>query len=262
MDLGIMGKAALVAGSSAGMGKEAARALAREGARLVMSARGEERLLAAAQEIRMETGADIATVAADHGTVAGRQALQAACGKPDILVATCAPPRITETYLAIEPEEWIDALSATLVGPVELIRAFSGGMADRGFGRIVMIGTGAAKNPAEIRLLSGPARAALCNYTVAVAKGLIARNVTINNILPGMFHTATIRERFEAMASERGTSYEAETQRFAEEWRIPAKRFGDPADVGAFVAMLCSRYGSFISGQSLVIDGALTNAVF
>ena len=262
MDLGIAGRKALLAGASAGMGKACARALAGEGAEIVMSARGAERLSAAAAEIAAETGASVTSVVADHGTAGGRAALIAACPDPDLLVITCAPPRVTDSYQAIEASEWTETLETTLVGPIELMRAMLEGMASRGYGRVVNIGTGAAKFPAEIRLLSGPARAALCNYTAAVAKRLAARNVSINNILPGMFHTATIRERFEALAAENGTSYELETRKFATEWRIPAGRFGDPADVGAFCALLCSRYASFITGQSLVMDGGLINAVF
>jgi len=262
MDLGISGRTELLAGASAGMGRACALALAREGAHIVISARGAARLAAAAAEIAETTGAKVTPVTADHGTAEGRAALLAACPAPDIMVITCAPPRMTESYLGIEPEEWLDTLDTTLVGPIELMRAILPGMAARGYGRVVNIGTGAAKFPAEIRLLSGPARAALGNYTVAVSKKLARHNVSINNILPGMFHTATIRERFEERAAANGTSYEIETQKFADEWRIPAGRFGDAADVGAFCAMLCSQYASFMTGQSIVIDGGVINSVF
>jgi 3-oxoacyl-[acyl-carrier protein] reductase len=261
MDLGIAGKKAVLAGSSAGMGKACAMTLAREGAEIVMSARGEARLLAAAAEISAETGAKVTPVVADHGAPEGRAALLAACPDPDILVITCAPPRFTPSFRDVEPDEWSESLTTTLVGPIELMRAVMDGMASRGYGRIVNIGTGAAKAPAEIRLLSGPARAALCNYSVAVSKRLAKHNVSVNNILPGMFHTATTRERFDAMAAENGTTYDAEVEKFAADWRIPAGRFGDTADVGAFCALLCSRYASFITGQSLVIDGGLINVV-
>lgn len=262
MDLGLKGKRALLAGSSAGMGKEVARALAGEGAELFMSARGEERLLAAAREIGDATGARITPIVADHGTAGGRAALLTVCPEPDILVITCSPPRPTGSFREVEAAEWMETLETTLVGPIELMRAVLDGMAARGFGRIVNISTGAAKNPHEMRLLSGPARAALANYSVSVAKRLAPRNVTINAVLPGMFDTPGSRAMMDARAAANGTSYEEEVAAFVRTIGIPTGRFGDPADVGAFVAMLCGRFGSFVTGQSLVIDGGLTNSVF
>ena len=81
------------------------------------------------------------------------------------------------------------------ISPVEFMRATIGGMADRGWGRIVNIGTVAAKHPTEVRLLSGAPRAALVNYTAAVARKVARQGVIINNLLPGMYHTATIHDR-------------------------------------------------------------------
>ncbi|WBH17796.1 SDR family oxidoreductase [Sphingomonas radiodurans] len=262
MDLGLSGKTALLAGASAGMGKEAARALAREGVSLVISARGADRLHATAQEIAGESGVSVVPVVADHGTAEGRAALLAACPAPDILIVTCSPPRATTGYRDVEAAEWMETLEATLVGPIELARLVLDGMAERKFGRIVNIGTGAAKNPHEMRLLSGPARAALANWQVAVSKRLIRDNVTINSVLPGMFDTPGSRDMLEARAAKRGTSFEEEKRHFIDTIGIPAGRFGDPADVGAFCAMLCGRYASFVTGQSIIIDGGLINAVF
>ncbi len=262
MDLGIAGRTALVAGGSAGLGKASAKALAREGVDLVVSARGEARLLAAAREIREDSGARVTPVVADHATSGGRAALLAACPAPDILVITCSPPKTTEDYHHIEVDDWRESLDTTLIGPIELMRATLDGMVARGFGRVVNIGTGAAKNPAEIRLLSGPSRAALCNYTVAISKRVARHNVIINNLLPGMYHTATIEERFNAAAAANGTTYEEETARFVDRWRIPSGAFGDPDDFGAFCALFCSRFARNTVGQSLVIDGGLTNVLF
>jgi 3-oxoacyl-[acyl-carrier protein] reductase len=110
--------------------------------------------------------------------------------------------------------------------------------------------------------LSGPPRAALVNYTVAVARAVARDNVTINNILPGMHHTDSVRENFGARAAAKGTSYDAEVQHFIDRFRIPANRFGNPGDVGAFVAILCSEFASYTTGQSLCIDGGVSNSTF
>jgi 3-oxoacyl-[acyl-carrier protein] reductase len=262
MDMGIRGKKAIVAGGSAGMGKAAALALAREGAELVILARGLERLLAAANEITAETGSKVTAVVGDHSTAVGREALLRACPEPDILVITSGPPRMLSGYDDASEQDWLKSFQTTLMGPIELMKATVAGMADRGFGRVVNIGTVAAKTPVEARLLSGPMRSALCNYTGAVARRVAPQNVAINNILPGMFHTAGSRELFERKATATGTNYDLETQRWSEESGIPAARFGDAEDVGALCALLCSRYASYVIGQAIVIDGGLMRSVF
>jgi len=262
MELGIKGRKAIVAGGSAGMGKESALALAREGVDVFLSARGEARLQASAHEISLATGARVVPIVADHGTTDGRARLLAVCPEPDILVITCSPPRFLASYLDPEPDEWASALSTTLIGPVELMRATVGGMAERGFGRVVNIGTIAAKRPHESRLLSGPPRAALCNYSAAIASGLAKSNVAINSILPGMFHTDSMDLRFEALAKQNGTTFEQEQDKWIAYVGIPAMKLGDAKDVGALCALLCSQFASFIIGQSIVVDGGQLSSTF
>lgn len=262
MDLGIRGKKAIVAGGSAGMGKATAVALAREGAELTIFARGEERLVAAAREIAAETGSNVTPVVGDHSTAKGRGALLKACPDPDILVVTSGPPRMLSGYEEATEEDWLRSFYTTLIGPIELMKATVAGMAERGYGRVVNIGTIAAKTPVEARLLSGPMRSALCNYSGAVGRKLASKNVAINNILPGMFHTAGSRGLFEQKATANGTTYEVETQRWATDMEVPSAKLGDPEDVGAFCALLCSRYASYVVGQSIVMDGGLLRTVF
>lgn len=262
MDLGIAGKKAIVNGGSAGMGRGSVLALAREGVELYVSARGEERLLKTCEDIAAETGSSITPIVADHATDEGRETILAACPEPDILVGTCAPPPFTGDYRSVENSDWLGNLEVTLLSPVQFMKAVVPGMAERGWGRVVNIGTGAAKYPAQVRILSGPPRAALVNYSVAVAKVVAGSNVMINNVLPGMHHTASIEDRYNALAEEKGTSYDEEIQKFVDDWKIPAGKFGSAEDLGAFVAMFCSQQAAFVAGQSLVIDGGQTNSTF
>lgn len=262
MDLGIQGKKAIVAGGSGGLGKGSARALAREGVEVFIVARSEPRLSRTTEEIAAETGASVTAVQADHSTLEGRAKILAACPDPDILVTTCTPPAMTGDYQAIDVEHWRQTFDLTLLAPIELMRALIPGMVERGFGRVVNIGTGAAKNPQEVRLLSGAPRAALVNYSVAVSKAVARHNVIVNCLLPGMFHTDSMQDIFSKRADENGTSYEAETRAFAEEWRIPTRNFGNPDDLGAICAIFCSKYVSNVVGQSLLLDGGLTNTTF
>lgn len=262
MDLGIRGRRAIVNGGSAGLGRGSALALAREGVTLVISARGEERLRQTCAEIARETGVTVTPVAADHSTPAGRAKILAECPNPDILVMTCSPPQVTGDYLAIEPEDWQANLAVTLISPVEFIRATIGGMIERKWGRIVNIGTGAAKYPIEIRILSGAPRAALNNYMVAVSKKVASHNVILNNLLPGMHHTAGIEQGFNTRAAANGTTYDEEVTKFACEFRIPQGGFGDADDFGVFCALLCSQQAKYVVGQSLAIDGGVGNSTF
>jgi 3-oxoacyl-[acyl-carrier protein] reductase len=262
LDLGIKGRKAIVNGGSAGMGRSAVRALAREGVEVFVSARGEERLVRACREIAAETGATITPVCADHASDEGRERILAACPDPDILVATCAPPPMTPDYRAITDEQWREAIDISLLSPIAFMRRVLDGMVERRWGRVVNIATVAAKYPGEIRALSGSTRAALVNYTVAVSKIVARHNVVINNLLPGMHHTATVEEQFTARAKAKGTSYEEEVAEFVRDWRIASGRFGNADDVGAFVAMFCSEYANYITGQSLVIDGGATTSTF
>lgn len=262
MDLGIRGRKALVNGGSAGMGRSAAQALAREGVEVFISARTEERLVRACEEIAQETGARVTPVCADHSSEEGRAKILAACPDPDILVGTCAPPPMTPDYRAVTDEQWLSAIEISLLSPVRFMREVIDGMVERKWGRIVNIATVAAKYPAEIRLLSGSTRAALSNYSVAVSKVVAKHNVVINNLLPGMHHSAFVEKQFNERAAAAGITYDELVEQFAKEWNIAAGRFGDCDDVGDFVAMFCSQQVNYITGQSLVIDGGATNSTF
>ena len=262
MDLGIKGRKVIVNGGSAGMGKSSVLALAREGAEVYVSARGEERLLEACDDISRKTGATVVPVVADHSTVEGREKILAACPDPDILVGTCAPPPFTPDYRAITEEDWQSAIEISLLSPVAFMKAVLDGMVERRWGRIVNIATVAAKFPGEIRVLSGSTRAALSNYTVAVSKVVAKHNVVINNILPGMHHTPTVDDMFAKRAEAEGITFDEVVANFSKEWHIACDRFGDPDDVGAFVALFCSHHANYITGQSLVIDGGATTATF
>jgi 3-oxoacyl-[acyl-carrier protein] reductase len=262
MDLGIRGRKALVNGGSAGMGKAAAFALAREGVDLVLSARGEVRLYATAEEISAATGVRVVPVAADHSSCEGMARILAACPQPDILVGTCSPPPMTENYRSIDAAQWQASLDTGLLSPVHFINAVLGGMVERRWGRIVNIATIAAKYPLELRILSGAPRAALINYSGAVALRVARHGVTINNVLPGMFHSAFTKDQFEARAAANGTTYDDEVARFVHDYRIAAGRFGDTDDVGALVAWLCSRFAGYLTGQSIVMDGGATRSTF
>jgi 3-oxoacyl-[acyl-carrier protein] reductase len=252
MDLGISGRTAIVCGASAGLGRGAGRALAREGVRLIMAARGEERLLRTADEIAAETGASVTTVVCDVTTEAGRAALLEACPSPDILINNAAGPPAGD-FRSFSHQDWIAAVEANMLAAIFLIRAMLDGMIERRFGRVVNITSSAVKAPIANLALSNAARAGLTGFIGGLARQVAAHNVTLNSVLPGQFDTDRLRSLQQRGAEAAG----AELQAFRERQmaQIPAKRFGDPDEFGEVCAFLCGARSGFITGQNLLIDG-------
>ncbi len=252
MDLGISGRTAIVCGASAGLGRGAAAALAREGVRLVIAARGEERLRRTADEIGAETGAPVTAVACDVTSENGRAALLDACPSPDILINNAAGPPAGD-FRSFSHQDWIAAVEANMLAAIFLIRATLDGMIERRFGRVVNITSGAVKAPIANLALSNAARAGLTGFIGGLARQVAAHNVTLNNVLPGQFDTDRLRSLQQRGAEAAG----AELQAFRERQmaQIPAKRFGDPDEFGEVCAFLCGARSGFITGQNLLIDG-------
>jgi 3-oxoacyl-[acyl-carrier protein] reductase len=252
MDLGIKGRRALVCAASKGLGKGCAMALAREGADVTLVARGIEALNATAEEIRRATGAKVTAVAADVTTAEGRAATLAACPDPDILVNNAGGPPAGD-FRQWDRDVWIKALDANMLTPIELIKATVDGMIARKFGRIVNITSAAVKAPIPLLGLSNGARTGLTGFVAGLARQTVVHNVTINNILPGLFATDTLLSRMAAMAKQSGrTSAEVEQERMK---TIPAGRFGTPEEFGQLCAYICSAQASYITGQNFLIDG-------
>lgn len=262
MDLGIRGRNAIINGGSAGLGYGTAMALAGEGVNLFISARNSERLERACDAIRSATGATVHAIVADHATVEGRERILEHCPEPDIFVGTCSPPPYIEDFRDISDADWRANLDLTFISPVEFIRTIVDGMCQRGWGRILNIATAAVKFPHRWRILSGAPRAALVNYTVAVARVVAPHGVTINSLLPAMHDTDGIRDIYAKRAAEKGISLEEELEDAIRTIGIPAGRFGSEIDFGAIAAMFCSQQSNYITGQSLVVDGGVTNATY
>lgn len=261
MDLGIAGRWALVCAASKGLGLGCAQALAAEGAHVTIVARGEQALQAAAERLRALPGAgQVHTVAADIATDAGRAAALAACPQVDILVNNAGGPPPGD-FRHWQREDWLRALDANMLAPIALIRATVDAMAERGFGRIVNITSSAVKAPIDILGLSNGARSGLTGFVAGLARsGIAARNVTINNLLPGQFATDRLRANFAAQAGRLGIGEDEVAAR--RQAQIPAGRFGTPAEFGAACAYLCAAQSGYITGQNLLIDGGAYPGTF
>jgi 3-oxoacyl-[acyl-carrier protein] reductase len=255
MDLAISGKWALVCAASKGLGWGCAQALAREGVNVVMTARGEAALLAAAAELRAQAGVgEVRTVVGDITTEAGRAAALAACPQVDILINNAGGPPPGD-FRDWRREQWMAAVDANMLTPIELMRHTLDAMAGRGYGRVLNITSSAVKSPLDILGLSNGARSGLTGFVAGTARQprLAGHGVTINNLLPGTFDTDRLRSNFQNMAAKSGK--DAVAMADARRKTVPAGRFGTPEEFGAVAAFLCSPLAGYINGQNLLLDG-------
>jgi 3-oxoacyl-[acyl-carrier protein] reductase len=221
MDLGIKGKRALVCASSKGLGRGCAEALAEAGVDLVMNARGAEALEITAQSIRDQYGVSVTTVAADVVSEEGRAQVLEAAGQVDILVTNAGgpPPGLWSDW---DRDDFISAIDANMLTPVDLMTKILPQMIDRGWGRVVNITSQSVKAPIPQLGLSNAARTGLTGYVAGTARQVAPHGVVINNLLPGIHATDRAASLDGGVSQAQGiTVDEARAQREA---TIPARR--------------------------------------
>ncbi|MBX3563555.1 MAG: SDR family oxidoreductase [Sphingomonas sp.] len=243
MDLGLKGKTAIVCAASSGIGRACAAVLAQEGANVIINARTAETLEAVAADIRAEApDVTVTTVAGSVTDAAVREALVNAAPQIDILVNNAGGPPPGD-FRDWDRDTWIAAIDQNLLSAIELIRLTADNMAARGFGRIVNITSSAVRVPIPVIGLSNATRAALTNFVFGIAGEFSSKGVTINNILPGPFDTERLRKSKDITMHLTGNPV--------------AGRIGDPLEMGAMCAFLCSRHAGYITGQNFLMDGGL-----
>lgn len=262
MDLDLKGRWALVCAASKGLGRGCAQALVAEGVNVVVTARGSETLEATAQALRqLNPAVTVKAVAGDITTSAGRAAALAAAPRIDILVNNAGGPPPGD-FRDWSREDWIAALDANMLTAIELIKATVDPMAERRFGRVVNITSGAVKAPIENLGISNGARSGLTGFIAGLArqKRIAECNVTINNLLPGLFDTDRLRHSMQAAANAQGRNTDAVLE--AKRQLIPAGRFGTAEEFGAFCAFLCGAPAGYFTGQNVVLDGGAYPGTF
>lgn len=259
MDLGLKSRRALVCAASDGLGRSCALALAQEGVAVTITGRHAERLEKTAQELRSLTGAEILISVGDITTPAGRAAALEVCPDPDILVNNAGGPP-PGNFKDFSEKDWQDALNANMLTPLALIKATIEAMVARRFGRIVNITSAAVKSPISSLALSNGARTGLTGVIAGLSRQVAGHNVTINNLLPGLFETDRLRKTTQDAAKAKNMAVDA----MAAERKalIPAGRFGRPDEFGAACAFLCSDQAGFIVGQNILLDGGAFNSTF
>ena len=259
MDLGLTGKKAIVCASSKGLGKSCAMALAHEGVDLVINGRDADALNQTADEIAKTANVAATPVLADLNQPEGRAAVLEACPEPDILINNNGGPPPGD-FRNWTREDWDAGLTANMLTPVELIKATVDGMAARGFGRIVNVTSIAVKMPFPGLAMSSAARAGLTSFIATVAREMASKNVTINNLQPGLFATNRLIGGLEGAAKAQNKPVDEMRGNMLA--NIPAGRFGDPDEVAHACAYLCSAHSGYITGQNVLLDGGYFPGAF
>jgi 3-oxoacyl-[acyl-carrier protein] reductase len=262
VDLGLKGKVAVVAASSAGIGRAAAEAFAGEGCRVVVNGRHGESLHHTAEEIRSSTGAEVEEVVGDVSRSEDcRQLVDRAVarfGGIDALVTNAGGPP-SKPFDQLSDEDWERAFDLTLMSNVHLIREALPHLR-RTRGAIVNVTSYVVKQPDKVMVLSDTLRIGVVALSKAISEECAADGVRLNNVAPGLIWTDRQKQLTEVQAEREGISFDEALK--GRESSVPLKRFGTPKEMGDTIAFLCSPAAGYITGQTLLIDGGLAKGIF
>jgi Dehydrogenases with different specificities (related to short-chain alcohol dehydrogenases) len=261
MNFNLKGKTAIIGGSSKGLGKACAVALAREGANIVLCARNKDILLKTQKEMEWH-GVQVLSLAVDMANADDNERIVretvSRFGGIDILVNNSGGPK-PGTFRDVSEEALDDAYHSVLKYNIRMIQLCLPYMEKKGWGRIVNITSVTVKEPSPNMVLSNIFRAAVVSFAKTISKELISKGVTINNVCPGYFRTDRVTQLMEVGASNEGISVaEYEQKAIA---GFPHKRYMDPQELGDLVCYLCSDQGRSINGTTLQIDGGTLNGL-
>ncbi len=262
MDLGLKGRTALVGGASAGLGRATAERLAAEGCKLALWSRGGQALEQAADEMRQMHSVVVVTIAGDatDPTTAAKVAWQAerSLGQIDIAILNAGGPIASEATHT-DPDDWRRSFQLLAITPIELATLLLPGMRKRGWGRIVSILSSGIRQPIPELSYSNACRSALQAWLKTIAPEVIPDGVTVNGVIPGRLDTERVATLDRAKASKMGmTPKEVRAQ---SERSIPAGRYGQPDELAAYVAWLCSDLSCYQTGTFVPIDGGSLRAL-
>jgi 3-oxoacyl-[acyl-carrier protein] reductase len=264
MNLGLTDENVLVVGGSSGIGLATARILLEEGARTLVCSRSRENLDRAATEIERETGRRPATCAADitrPDDVAALATWTSAQvdGALDVLVS-CVGGSQRKLFEELSDEEWLANYEFNVLGTVRVVRAFLPLLRkSKTGGRIVILGAASARQPHANQIVSNVHKAGLLSLTKTLANELAGEGIRVNSVCPGRTLTSLWTKRANQMAAERGVAPEVVIEEFARE--IPMGRFGRAEEAAAMVVFLASQRSSYITGQSINVDGGIARGL-
>lgn len=247
MDLGIKNKVALVLASSKGLGKAVAIELAKEGAKVIICGTDAKALAATEAEIQSIAAGNVRSIVCDITDEKQRKNLVEqsvkAFGDIEILVTNTGGPA-AGPFEQFKLEDWKHIYNLLFLSAVDIIQQVLPAMKKKGFGRILTITSVAVKQPADNLISSNAVRTSLLGLVKSLSNEVAGYGITVNNLLPG--YTST--NRLESLVEKNPEVNKVKDT-------IPMKRFGNPAEFAAAAAFLVSERASYITGQSLAVDG-------
>ena len=267
MDLKLVGKTALVTGSNRGTGAAIARALAEEGVSVLVHRLAEDAPDPTTEEIRGAGGEAVAVwgdITSERGADSLAHSLADKADSIDILVNNYGTAEAGQ-WIDLTAQEWTDMYEKNVLSATRCIERFLPGMREKGWGRIIQVGTIGSFRPNARMPHYYAAKAALAAATVSLAKELAGTGITVNTVSPGLIKTAEVEAHFTAMAERKGWGSDWETieKRALERMGSnPAGRIALPEEIGDLVAFVASRRADYINGENIRIDGGSIDAPF
>jgi 3-oxoacyl-[acyl-carrier protein] reductase len=256
MDLGLKGRGVIVAASSEGIGRAAAELFAQEGAQVAMCARTEEKLRTAAEEIRGATGAEVYAERVDvtDGAAVQRFVENVAkqFGRIDVCIANAGGPP-AKNFLSIQNDEWRRAVDMNFMSVIHLAKAVIPYMQRHRWGRIITITSVSVRQPVDELIMSNSVRPAVMGLVKSLSNDFGKDGILVNNVAPGYTATERLKELSSVRALATGTTPQAVDEKLAAD--TPVRRLGQPREIADAIVWLASERASFITGQTLVVDG-------
>lgn len=260
MDLDLSGRRALITGSSGGIGRAIAQRLAEEGCAVIVHGRDHARVEEAAAALST-LGAQVSSVVGDLTRADDTDRVcdeVTALGGVDIVVAN-AGPFVENTWDTAAPDDWLAAFEGNVFSTVRLVRRLTPTMREKGWGRVLTIGTRATVTPLATMVEYSAAKAAVVNMTVSLSQHLAGSGVTANCVSPGVILTPSMRSMFMSRSENAGARWEdIEPAVTADYAPNPVGRLGRPDDIASAITFLASPLADYITGVELRVDGGIT----
>ena len=256
MDLGIAGKTALITGADSGIGWHTAQALLAEGVRVVVSDRDQKSLDEAAARLDGEVTAIAADITSVESVAQLHAGVQKAVGDIDILVQSAGITGAQGLFHEIDDAGWFDTIETDLLGPVRLVREFLPSLRKGGWGRLVFLASEDGVQPYDDELPYCAAKAGILALAKGLSRSYASEGLLVNCVSPAFIHTPMTDAMMEKRAKERGTDVDEAIESFLAEERpyMELGRRGEPEEVAAVIAFLCSDRASFVNGSNYRVD--------